>query len=218
MSQLIPSILETSKDAFLRTYAQEVKLPGATRIQVDFGDGIFVPHKMLDIAEIDSLTPTIHWEAHLMVSEPQDFLDYKICGFKTIILHYEAFKNIEDLHQAFATIKSMGMEPALCIKNETPVAVVGEFAKEVDQFQLMSVKPGLQGSAFLPNTYERIAELRTLLPNAIIEVDGGINLDNAKPLAEAGADLLILGSAITKVPNMPEAWEKIQNSLSLSMK
>ena len=216
MSQLVPSILETSKDAFLRMYAQEVKLPGATRIQVDFGDGIFVPHKMLDIAEIDSLTPAIHWEAHLMVNEPQDFLDYQISGFKTIILHYEAFKNMEDLHQAIATIRSMGMEPVLCLKNETPVAIATEFAKEIDQFQLMSVKPGMQGTPFLPNTYQRIAELRTLLPNAIIEIDGGITLDNAKSLSEAGADLLILGSAITKVPNMPEAWEKIQRSLSMS--
>ncbi|MBI5529901.1 MAG: hypothetical protein HY918_00160 [Candidatus Doudnabacteria bacterium] len=216
MSLLVPSILETTKEGFLATYAKEVKLPGVARIQVDFGDGVFVPNKILDIKEMDLLSPAIHWEAHLMLEAPEDFLDYQICGFKTIIVHYEAYKSPEDLRQALISIKAMGLEPALCLKNETSVAIAAEFSSVVNHFQLMSVKPGFQGSPFLENTYERVKELRSMLPNAIIEVDGGINESNVKQLANAGANLLILGSSITKVPNMQEAFEKIQNELNKS--
>ncbi len=216
MALIVPSILETTKEGFLATYAKEVKLPGVSRIQVDFGDGVFVPNQILDIKEIDVLSPAIHWEAHLMVEEPVDFLDYQICGFKTIIVHYEAYKTPESLRQALSSIKAVGLEPALCLKNETPVAVAIEFSSITNHFQLMSVKPGFQGTPFLENTYERIKELRGLLPNAIIEVDGGINAGNVKQLANAGADLLILGSSITKVPNMQESFEKIQNELNKS--
>ena len=69
----------------------------------------------------------------------------------------------------------------------------------------MSVNPGFQGTPFLENTYNRVEELRKLLPDAIIEVDGGVNLGNVKKIAQSGADLIILGSAITKAPNMAEA-------------
>ncbi len=214
MSQLVPSILETTKEGFLNTYHQETKLPGVERIQVDFGDGIFVPNKILPASEIDVLNPAFHWEAHLMIKEPTEFLDYQICGFQTIIIHFEAFKNIGDLLASISAIKNSGMEPAVCLKNETPVDAVLSLAKQVNHFQLMSVNPGFQGTPFLENTYERVAELRRLLPNAIIEVDGGINMSNVKKISQSGADLLILGSSITKAPNMGEAWEKLEEEIN----
>lgn len=214
MAILVPSILETEKNAFERTYAQEIKLPGVERIQIDFGDGIFVPNKMLPVTEIDVLNPTIKWEAHLMIKAPKDFLDYQICGFNFIIVHYEAYESEDEIISALKNIKSMGMEPVVCIKNETQVSVLKNFFEYTNRFQLMSVKPGFQGTPFLENTYERIAELRTLLPSAIIEVDGGVNLENVKKLSDAGADLLILGAAITKAENMSEAFEKIQSKLN----
>jgi ribulose-phosphate 3-epimerase len=216
MPKLVPSILETTKEGFLNIYRQETKLMGVERIQVDFGDGIFVPNKILDISEIDLLSPAIHWEAHLMVNEPKDFLDYQICGFKTIIVHYEAFKNQKDLLEAVLAIKTMGMDPAVCLKNETPVSVAKDLSQYVNHFQLMGVNPGFQGSPFFENTYERVAELRSLLPNAIIEVDGGINIENLKKISQSGADLLILGSSITKVPNMQEAWEQLGQQLTVN--
>src|SRR6185369_914244 len=106
MAKLVPSILEATKDGFQNIYRQETKLPGVERIQVDFGDGEFVANKILPVDEIEPLNPAFHWEAHLMVKEPKEFLDYQICGFKTIIIHYEAFGNKEDLLQSVAAIKS----------------------------------------------------------------------------------------------------------------
>ncbi len=214
MAQLVPSILETSKEAFMQTYSQEVKLPGVSRIQVDFGDGIFVPNRMLPVEEIEVLNPAISWEAHLMIKFPQDFLDYQICGFKTIIVHYEAYPNEMELKEALVKIKSMGLEPAVAIKNETPVKALANLAADIKHVQLMGVKPGFQGSPFMENTYERIAAVRELMPHAVVEVDGGINSDNAGKVAAAGADYLILGSAITKAPNMLESFEKIQSGLN----
>lgn len=214
MSQLVLSILETTKEGFLNIYRQETKLPGVDRIQIDFGDGIFVPNKILTASEIDVLNPAFHWEAHLMVSEPKDFLDYKICGFKTIIIHYEAFAQKSDILKAIESIKSQGMEPALCVSPDTKILILGEFKNNVNHFQIMSVFPGYQGTPFVEETYLRIAELREFAPNAIIEVDGGVGIGNVKKLVAAGADLLILGSAITKAPNMLEAWEKLQEEIN----
>ncbi|HVY68020.1 MAG TPA: hypothetical protein VHA30_03970 [Patescibacteria group bacterium] len=213
MAQLVPSILESSREDFWAVYAQEIKLPGVSRIQVDFGDGVFVPNRMLPVSELDVLSPAVDWEAHLMLQAPLDFLDYQICGFKTIIIHYEAYSSAAEVGRALAAIAAVGLQPALCIKNETPVEVLPEFAGQTSHFQLMSVKPGFQGTPFLENTYGRIAALRRLLPNAIIEVDGGVKLENIRQLAASGADYLILGSSITKAPSMPEAFQRLQDEL-----
>ena len=209
MTQLVPSILETTKEGFLATYAKETKLPGVERIQVDFGDGVFVPNKMLPVTEIDVLNPAFHWEAHLMCKEPKDFLDYQICGFKTLVIHYEAFSTVADISKAIGDIQGQGMEAALCINPDTEVTVLSDFANQTNHYQLMSVYPGYQGTPFVEQTYKRIAELRKLMPNAIIEVDGGVGPSNAKKIAQAGADMMILGSSITKAQDMAQAYEAI---------
>ena len=214
MHALVPSILETTVDGFLNIYNQEIKLPGVERIQVDFGDGIFVPNKMLEVNDIPSLNPAVEWEAHLMISRPENFLDYKICGFNTIIIHFEAFEDKAEIQSAVSEIKSLGLRPALCLKLETPVSIVKEFKDEVKHFQLMSINPGFQGTPFFKETYERVKQLRQLIPDAIIEVDGGIGLANAKMILDSGANLIILGGAITKAPNMLEAYEKISEEVN----
>ncbi len=214
MAQIVPAILENSKEGFLRTYQTVVKLPGVRRIQVDFGDGVFVPNKILPVDEIDSLNPAFEWEAHLMIKEPADFLDYQICGFKTIIVHYEAFVDGEALRNILRNIKSLKLKAGLAINPGTSISILPDFKDEADQFLIMSVNPGFQGQAFIEESVDRIKELRSLIPNAIIEVDGGINLDNIKKVARAGADLICVGSALTKSGNMAEAWEKLKQTIS----
>src|SRR4051812_31169305 len=116
MSKIIPAILETTKEGFADQLSRVSKVPGVERVQVDFVDGIFAPNTTLPVTEMDVLTPTIHFEAHLMVSNPVDFLDYQICGFKTIIIHIEAFENDRQVFEAARSIKSQGMEAVLCLK------------------------------------------------------------------------------------------------------
>ena len=119
MAQIVPAILENTKEQFLDKISRVVKLPGVERIQVDFGDGEFVPNKILSVSEIDALNPAFHWEAHLMIKEPQDFLDYEISGFKTILVHYEAYQSEADLKSALSVIKKSGLKAGLAINPPT---------------------------------------------------------------------------------------------------
>jgi ribulose-phosphate 3-epimerase len=210
MAKIVPAILEITKAGFVEKLNLVTKLPGVERIQVDFGDGVFVPNKMLQVSEMDVLNPAFHFEAHLMVKAPEDFFDYELCGFKTIIIHFEAYESKEALLRAIRNIKEIGLRPGICINNSTPVSVLKEFHPEVTQFQLMGITPGFQGQLFLENTFERIKELRGLLPNAIIEIDGGVSLQTIKKLAESGADLLIAGSALVKQQNILDAYKKLK--------
>lgn len=210
MAKIIPSILESSKDRFLDIYSRETKLSGVDRIQIDFGDGVFVPHTMLPVSEMDVLNPAFVWEAHLMIHQPGDFLDYKICGFRTIIIHYEAFSGGAALAEAIAAIMHQGMEPSLCIKPQTPVSVLKIFEDRVKHFQIMGVDPGFQGRPLLPESIARVTELRRLCPNAIISLDGGVNETNIHDVVATGADFVVVGSALTKVEDMNAAWDKLQ--------
>lgn len=214
MAQIVPAILENTKEGFLDRMSRVVKLPGVERIQVDFGDGVFVPNNILPIDQIDTLNPAFHWEAHLMIKEPNDFLDYKICGFKTLIVHYEAYQNTTNIKNALEEIRKLGLRSGLAINPDTAVSILQEFNGFADQFLIMSLNPGFQGHPFLPSTIDRLKELRALIPHAIIEVDGGINLSNVKAVVQTGCDLISVGSTLTKAPDMLLAYEQLQKEIS----
>lgn len=198
MPTIVPAILEETREGLEDKVFQITRnISGVERIQVDFGDGDFVPHKTLSVAEFDPLNPAFYWEAHLMLRQPQNFLDYQIAGFKTIIIHYEAFTKEESVDAAAGEIKKLGLQPAIAINPETPVSVLRYFGDTIGHFVLLSIHPGFQGREFLPETFDRLAELKMALPNAILEVDGGINSSNIGRLKAAGADLLVIGSALS---------------------
>lgn len=210
MAIIVPAILEETKEAFLEKLSLVSKIPGVERVQVDFGDGKFIPSKLLSPAEIDGLNPAVLWEAHLMVNSPKDFLDYQLSGFKVVVVHYEAFNTVDELKTALGQLKQMGFKTGVAINPETPVNVLKDF--EADQYLIMSVVPGKQGQSFIPETINRVKELRKLLPNAIIEVDGGVNLNVAKEISDAGADLIVAGSAIIGSENPVDAYEALKRS------
>lgn len=212
MAQVVPAILEETKEAFLQKLSLISKIPGVERVQVDFGDGIFIPKKLLSPGDIDGLNPAIIWEAHLMVKEPQDFLDYQICGFKVLVVHFEAFSSVDHLKSSLDEIKSMGFKTGVAINPDTPVGNLSNIS--ADQYLIMSVVPGKQGQGFIDNTIDRVKELRKLIPNAIIEVDGGINETNIKKVAEAGADLIVAGSAVVGQGNAAENFEKLSAEIN----
>ncbi len=204
MPTIVPAILEETRQGLEDKIFQITRIPGVERIQVDFGDGDFVAHKTLPVTDMEPLNPAFHWEAHLMVRQPANFLDYQIAGFKTIVLHYESYLKEEVLDDAAIEIKKLGMIPAIAINPETPVSVLRYFGDTINNFTLLSIHPGFQGAEFLPQSLDRVRELKTALPNAIIEVDGGIKSDNAASILAAGADLLVVGSALF-ADNLPPA-------------
>jgi ribulose-phosphate 3-epimerase len=209
MPTIVPAILEETREGLEDKLFQITRVPGVERVQIDFADGEFVEHKTLGVTEFDSLNPAFHWEAHLMTKPPHNFLDYQIAGFKTIILHYEAFGKEEHLDDTLTEIKKCGLIPALAINPETPVSVLRYFGDTIQHFTVLSVHPGSQGQSFLEETYERVTELRNLIPHAIIEVDGGISQENIGGLIAAGSDLLAVGSALFETEDLNKNYSEL---------
>src|SRR6185295_12520054 len=132
--------------------------------------------------------------------------------FKTLIVHYEAYASTDALVAALAEIKKMGFKTGIAINPDTSINVLKDIS--ADQYLIMGVVPGKQGQSFIADTINRVAELRKLLPNAIIEVDGGINMGNIKQVAQAGTDLIVAGSAIVGQGNASENFEKLKQMMN----
>jgi ribulose-phosphate 3-epimerase len=208
MATIVPAILEQDKKAFEDRVFALTRLPGVERIQVDFCDGKFVENTTLEVQDIEPLNPAFHWEAHVMANAPESFLDYRIAGFKTVIVHYEAYPNAVALEQAVDEIISHGLVPGIAVNPETPLEGLAHYAGKVSHFTILSVHPGKQGQPFLVETFDRLKSLRELIPNGIIEVDGGVSLDNAKRLVADGADYLIAGSHLLQSDNLADTYAK----------
>ena len=122
-------------------------------------------------------------------------------------MHYEAYPSVHELNYVLPKIKALGFKVGVAISPQTPVEVLKDIL--ADQYLIMSVVPGKQGQPFIPSTPDRIRELRSILPHAIIEVDGGINESNIKSVREAGADLICVGSSLVKAQDVNLAYEKL---------
>ncbi len=213
MSSIVPAIFEQDREAFDGKNFVIERIPGVERIHVDIADSIFVNGRTITVADLDVLNPAFHYEAHLMVENPSDFVDYNIAGFKTVIVHYEAFAKEEMVDEAASSISKLGMSPAVAINPETPVSVLRYFGDTIGHFLIMSVHPGAQGKPFINTTFDRVSELRQMLPHATIEVDGGLSSSNAHALISAGADLLVVGSAIVKSSDPAASFAEIESSI-----
>jgi ribulose-phosphate 3-epimerase len=212
---IIPAILEKSLQGFAEKIAKIQTLKGVKAIQVDFADGVFVENQTLSIQELSDgghLPKKYDWEAHLMVDHPTNFADYQKFGFNKIIVHYESFAGEHHLEEALEGILKLGMKPAIAINTETPVSVLRYFTDNIHNYTLMSVQPGKQGNRFIEATYERIKQLRSLAPNATIEVDGGVNAENAGALIQSGADYLAVGSALFETENIKQNYKDIESA------
>lgn len=193
---IIPAILETNPKEFQAKLKEVCTLKGIKAVQIDFADGEFVATKTVAASDIKLPKSKLQFEAHLMVKNPQDFSDYKKAGFDKIILHYESFENEQELESALEAVVKLKMIPALAISPTTSVSVLRYYTDNIMNFTLLSVVPGRQGQEMLPDTVERLMELRDHSNGATIEVDGGVNADNIAGLIDAGATDCVVGSAL----------------------
>jgi ribulose-phosphate 3-epimerase len=214
MAIIIPAILEKEKAVFSGRAEEVERLPGVSLVQVDFADGKFVNNTTLSIEDMDVLNPALTWEAHLMVEEPVDFFDYQMVGFGTVIVHYEAFQDKSLILGSLAKINELGMKAGLAIKPNTSVDVVVQFKDLISQVTILSIEPGEQGREFLPESLEKIRQARLLLPEVQVEVDGGLNVDNIRAVVEAGADLLVVGSALVLSNNLQYSFDELTKAAS----
>jgi ribulose-phosphate 3-epimerase len=177
-------------------------------LHVDVMDGVFVPNISFGEPVMKPLKKVCKkpFDVHLMVVDPDRYLAYfKDCGADILTVHYEACTH---LHRTIGAIKELGMKAAVSLNPHTSISLLEDVLPELDMVLIMSVNPGFGGQKFIEHTYEKVRKLRAMAhrlnPSLIIEVDGGVNLENAAKLVAAGANALVAGNAVFKA-NDPEA-------------
>lgn len=182
---------------------------------LDVMDGRFVPNisfgPML-IAFFRKATKKV-CDVHLMIEEPEKYAEaFKNAGADILTVHYEACHH---LHRNIQQIRSLGMKAGIALNPHTPVEVLSDILHEIDLVCLMSVNPGFGGQAFIPRTIKKIHTLRAMIYEqglqVKIEIDGGVTLENARSLVEAGADVLVAGNTVFRSPNPRDMIHQLKN-------
>lgn len=197
-------------------YAQSLQ-GVADFIHCDVKDGVFVDNKAYDAGLVNNINQNCltMLDVHLMCSEPLKLIDdYAKAGANIITIHYEAFANKNDIVLAHNKIKEYGALAGLALKPETSVREIKMFLHDFDVILVLGVNPGASGQKFLPQTLEKIKQLASERENNDlkfkIEVDGGVNTENAEEITEAGADMLVSGAFIYKAQNREVAIQKLK--------
>ena len=196
---IAPSILSADFSNLDKTF-EMLNKSEAEWIHLDIMDGNFVPNISFGMPVIKSLRKLSGkvFDAHLMIEKPERYLhNLKVIGVDVLTVHYETQTH---LHRTIDLIKKIGMKAGVALNPHTPVNVLSEVIQDLDLVLIMSVNPGFSGQKFIENTYKKIAEAKALInktgSNALIEVDGGINADNAPKIVAAGADILVAASYV----------------------
>jgi ribulose-phosphate 3-epimerase len=199
MIKLAPSIL-SADFARLGEQIAEVTRAGADYIHVDVMDGHFVPNITIGAPVVASIRPvtSLPLDVHLMIEHPERYIsEFVKAGADIITVHIEACPH---LHKTIRLIKELGAKAGVSLNPPTPLSAIEEFMPHVDLVLIMSVNPGFGGQSFIPATLPRIANMRKILDDrglsAELEVDGGINADNAPDIIKAGATVLVAGNSI----------------------
>lgn len=205
MSQIIsPSVLSCDF-ANIQRDVEMINNSSADWFHVDVMDGVFVPNISLGLPVIAAIKKHAKkpLDVHLMIVQPERYIaDFKKAGADILTVHLEASTH---LHRTIGAIKEAGMQAGVALNPHTPVQLLREVLADIDLVCLMSVNPGFGGQKFIENTYNKITELATLKQltgsKARIEIDGGVNLDNAPKLLNAGANVLVAGNFVFSASN-----------------
>ena len=182
-------------------------------LHIDVMDGVFVPNISFGFPVLKHVARICQkpLDVHLMIVQPEKFInEVKALGAYVMNVHYEACTH---LHRVIWQIHEAGMKAGVTLNPATPVSVLEDIAADVDLVLLMSVNPGFGGQKFIPNTLRKIVELRQLLERtgskALIEVDGGVNIETGRQAKDAGVDVLVAGSFIFSAPDPAKACETL---------
>lgn len=184
-------------------------------LHIDVMDGRFVPNISFGFPVMKTIKEHTKKfvDVHLMIVEPEKYVEEFIdSGADLVSVHYEASTH---LHRTIHLIKSKGAKAGVVLNPSTPVAMLSDIITDVDLVLLMSVNPGFGGQKFIENTYKKITETKELIlktnSNALIEIDGGVNKDNAAQLFDCGADVLVAGNAVFSAPDPEKMIELLKN-------
>ncbi|HEU5054816.1 MAG TPA: ribulose-phosphate 3-epimerase [Hanamia sp.] len=213
MPIIAPSLL-ASDFLHLEKECQMLNESQADWFHLDVMDGRFVPNISYGLPVIKQLRKTTSkfFDVHLMIVEPEKYAeDFKQAGADGLTVHLETCPH---LHRNIQQIKSLGMKAGIAINPATPIFLLKDIIRDADMILVMSVNPGFGGQSFIEHSLEKIKELRKLINDsgsaATIEVDGGISLENAAQIINAGADILVAGSSIFKSDDPVETIRKMK--------
>ena len=181
----------------------------------DIMDGRFVPNISFGIPVVQAISQQAKkpLDVHLMIIEPEKYFEAFVkAGADLITFHYEACTHI---HRAVQQLKALGVKAGVVLNPHTPVSVLEDILGDLDLVLLMSVNPGFGGQKFIERTFEKVRKLRAMIDeqglDTLIEVDGGVNAQNAAALFEAGADILVAGNAVFKSEDPQEMIRTLKN-------
>lgn len=197
--KIAPSIL-ASDFANLQSEIEMLNASEADYIHVDIMDGVFVPNISFGIPVTEAVNRHAKkpLDVHLMIVNPDQYLEaFQKAGAEIISVHYEA---CDHLHRTLQAIKNLGCKRGVALNPHTSVSLLEDVIQDIDLVCLMSVNPGFGGQKFIENTYAKVRKLKALInekgASALIEIDGGVNENNAPLLMAAGADVLVAGSFV----------------------
>ncbi|WP_300506571.1 ribulose-phosphate 3-epimerase [uncultured Duncaniella sp.] len=208
MIQVAPSLL-SADFARLGEAVTMVNTSRASMIHIDVMDGMFVPNITIGFPVIKAISTIAEkpLDVHMMVMDPGRYVGLvRDAGAAIMNVHWEACTHLDRI---IHTIKDAGMRAAVTLNPATPVMMLQDIIRELDMVLLMSVNPGFGGQSFITNTLRKVRQLRALIAEsgseAVIEIDGGVNLSTAPALIEAGADILVAGSYVFGAPDPHKA-------------